>query len=659
MILWILAIFMIMAFIYLLMFRPERQVQSVFKHQTLEDLATAFSIYMRDRLYMQKRKIVSHEQFINENEEKQLLRKTLEKAIGGDYPSRLVIIDEIQAFLIGTSMNIETLDDLNCILFRSPDAMSATEKFETMMYYLKKEVQSSMTVEQTYDEDNDDLLKIFKKFVEFTGVFKEKRPLKTDSTLSGYYLNDRDLSYHFRRFMDDKQIEITVADAVSITSILIYQRLFGFDIVDTLTYDNSIDEIEIGTTGATVGSGRHISSPLNSILIAMSNRLLRLQFLSFRSEAAYKNCIIALAANGEKTFTEDDGLKYTTLHNLRRITARRPPAADKISVNIRRLSFAPVTNRQLLEMNPVVPGNVQLVQDTLQVMAWTMTTFCWTGEQGSGKTSHVNAFCNLLDADTAIRALGNIDESQFGNRYPERDAQHLFETPRQSLHQIAGMARRTRGTFLILMEVIDAESGQEAINNFKSGYIGGMMTGHGATTEAMIEFMAQLLAMGQATSTVETTKIVANVLRLNVKTAKYGTTFHYEAITEIIPRDWNVNWEKIHVDNEHLAAYADRDESIERIRAYNEQLYFQNSLNPQLYATQTLIRFNKESLTYEAVHRPSLKLCVDWFFAIAPSRRKFLFDYLEYYFKVDLAEELIEGKHVFVSSKEELLKFGA
>ena len=659
MILWIIAIFMIFAFIYLVMFRPEKQVQSVFKYQTIEDLCSSVSVHMRDRLYMQKRKIVSHEQFINEIEEKQLLRKTLEKAIGGSYQARSVILDEIQAFLIGTSMNIETLDDLSCVLFRSPDAMLANEKFETMLYFLKKEIQDSLTLEQTYDEDNDDVRKAFKKFVEFTGVFKEKRPFKTDPTLSGYYINDKDLSTHFRRFLVEKNIEITVADAVAITAILIYQRLFGFGVVDTIVYDNSIDEIQLGTSGATVGSGRHISAPTNSAMIAMSNRTLRLQCISFHSEAAYQNAIISLASNGEKTFTADDGYKYTTLHDMRRITARRPPAADKFAVNIRRLSASVVTNRQLLEMNPTIPGNTQLVQDTLQIMAWTMTTFCWTGEQGSGKTSHVNAFCNLLDADVGIRALGNIDESQFGNRYPERDAQHLFETPRQSLHSIAGMGRRTRGTFLILMEVIDAESGQEAINNFKSGYIGGMMTGHGATTEAMIEFMAQLLAMGQSTSTVETTKIVANVLKLNVKTAKYGSTFHYEAITEIIPRDWNVNWELVHPDNGQEAMYADAEQNLNRIRAINDQLYFQNSLNPLLYATQAIVRFNKETLTYEAVHRPSPGLCVQWFFAIDPSRRKFLFDYLENYFDVDLAQELIDNKHVFVDSKEELLKFGA
>ena len=658
MILWAIAIFMMMVFIYLLMFRPEKQVQSVFRYQTLDDLCASVSVHMRDRLYMQKRKVVSHDQFINEIEEKQLLRRTLEKAIGGCYRSRSVILDEIQAFLIGSSMSIETLDDLSCVLFRSPDAMLANEKFETMLYFMRKEIYESLTIEQLYDEDNDDLRCAFKKFVQFCEVFQQKRPLKTDPGLSGYYVNDKDLSLHFRRYMEERNIEITVADAVAITSILIYQDLYGFGIVDTIAYDNSIDEIQLGTTGATVGSGRHVSAPTNSTLVAISNKTIRLQCISFRNEAAFQNAIIALASNGEKTFTADDGYKYTTLHDLRRVTARRPPASDKFAVNIRRLSADVVTNRQLLEMNPVVPNNIQIVQDTLQVMAWTMTTFCWTGEQGSGKTSHVNAFCNLLDADVGIRALGNIDETQFGNRYPERDAQHLFETPRQSLHAIAGLGRRTRGTYLVLMEVIDAASGQEAINNFKSGYIGGMMTGHGNTTESMVEFMAQLLAMGQATSTVETTKIVASVLKMNVKTAKYGSTFHYEAMTEIIPREWKVNWELVHPDIEDVS-YSDVDVNYNRIQAYNDQLYYQNALNPKLFEASTVIRFNKETLTYEAVNRPSLGLCVQWFFAIDPTRRRFLFDYLQTYFKVDLAQELIDGKFVFVDSKEDLLKFGS
>jgi type IV secretory pathway ATPase VirB11/archaellum biosynthesis ATPase len=483
-----------------------------------------------------------------------------------------------------------------------------------------------------------------------------KRALKTAPHLHASYLNDHDLQQFFDFFMREKNIEITVTDAVAITSLMIYQKLFGFGPVDTLIYDNSIDELWFGTCGAEFGSARHVVSPLNSVMVSISNNLIRLQFLHFQTQSALENCVVALSSNGEGTFTSDDGYKFTTLRDLRRVTSRRPPLSDRYAVNVRKLDYQVWTNRGLLERNPIEIHGTEFAQHTLQLFMWSMMNVGFIGDQGAGKTSHINASVDLLEPDVAIRAFGNIDESQFGNRYPERDIQHFFQTPRQGLHEVAGVGRRTRGMYIILMEVIDGESGQEAINNLKSGYIGGMLSGHGGNAHQMVEFMAQLLAMGQSTSSIETTKIVASVLNSCIKVMKYGNIFCYENITEIIPRDWSIDWVDVHPDNtSYISAHGEsiRD-SIDFIRAENDKLYYKNALDPALFYTQDIVYFNKETMTYEPKNRPTLGMCAKIFFRLAKERRKFFFNYMQNYFNVNILQELVDSRILILSETQSI-----
>jgi Flp pilus assembly CpaF family ATPase len=655
--LWIVAFAMAAAFVYLLMFKPQRKVKALYKYQTLREIQQMVATHFRDRTYINKRSSVSSMQAENEIANKQLMVNTIDEATRGSYAARQALIDEIAAYLVGEQMNVHELDDLSCIVYRDPESMSSNEKFETMYYFIKKGIRESLSLMELYDEDAMPERRVFEKFVEITQIFNATRIKKTTADKQkheGYFINNEDLDSFFRMYMLDNNLSITVADAVQITATLIYQGLFGYGPVDSLVYDNSIDELELGMSGATRGSARHIISPLNSTTVHLSNRQLSLQCIHFANMEAYEKVISLLCSNGEATFTAADGFKYANLaKEPRRVTSRRPPAADLWAVNVRKLDAHVVTNRELLLRNPVPIFGTDFVEDTLQVAAWAKTAMCVTGGQGTGKTSHINGYVDLLEPDVPIRAVGNIDESDFRNRYPERNAQHFFSTPRQDLHAVAGMMRRTRGDFVILMEVLDAASGQEAINNLKSGYTGGMLTGHGGTSEAMITFMAQLLAMGQSTSSIETTKIVASTLRMNTKTAKYGRIFHYDFIEEIVLRDWNIDWSRLDHD---MMGVTDTDRLLENI-ANNNRLYYENITNPDLYFVNRIVQFDKRTLTYKPANRFTPNFCAELFLAMGAKRRKFFLNYMQTYFGVDLAQELIDTGVIMVSSKAELMEW--
>lgn len=636
--LWVLAAFCLLAFIYAFMFKPSRRLQTLHKYKTLEEMTIATGEYFRERTFPQTRNLVSNEQAVAENYERNKLMETIEAASGGSYKDRQLIIEEIMTFLMSDAFNIERLEDLSCISFINAKQMTPTEKFEVMMYYIQKEIEEQMREEGTFNDDSMGQFEAFSEFINMFGILEKSRQLRTNPDHMAIYVTDKDIDNYFDVFMSERDEDITVSDAIAITAIFIYQRLFGFSKVDTLIYQ-SIDELQLGVGGTEIGEKRHIASPENSVLAVINNKKIRLQFLRFESITDLENTIVALSENGEQTFTPKDGFKFTTLKNLRRVTSRREPVADFMSTNIRKLATAGPTNVQLLQKNPVKIHNAEFVGEWLQLLAWAKMCIIWSGGQGSGKSSHMNAFTELFGPDVAVRALGNIDESRFKDRQPEFDIQHYFQTKDNDLHSVSGMMRRTNGQYMLLMEVIRAEDAQEAINNFASGYYGGSLTTHAATAEDAIKFLGQLLAMGQNTSTNDTQAMCASVMSTFISVRKNGDLFGFGGITEIIPRDWKPKFSDVDPADPNVAL------------AENARIYQQNRLNPEIFSTRRLVGFDREINRYYPDESPSTAYLSKIYEKLDPKHRDFFYGFMRKYYDIDAYQMLVDAG-VIVIAKE-------
>lgn len=593
-------------------------------------MTSATAEYFRERTYPQTRNLVSNEQALAENSEKNMLMDTIELASAGSYPHRQLVIEEIMTFLMSDAFGIEKLEDLSCISFINVKQMTPTEKFEVMLYYIQNDILEEMREEGVLTDDSMGQFEAFYKFVDMFGILDKKRQLRTNPGHVGVYITEKDIDNYFDLFMSERDEEITVTDAIGITSLFIYQKLFGFSKIDTLIYQ-SIDELQIGVGGTEVGEKRHVASPLNSVMAIMNNKKIRLQFLRFESITDLENTVIALSENGESTFTPKDGFKYTTLKNLRRVTSRREPVADFMSTNVRKLATAGPSNVDLLNRNPVPIYGTEFMGEWLQLLAWAKMCAIWSGGQGTGKSSHMNAFTELFGPDIAVRALGNIDESRFKDREPEFDIQHFFQTKDKSIHEVAGLMRRTNGGYMLLMEVITAQDAQEAINNFTSGYLGGSLTTHAATAEGAIQFLGQLLAMGQNTSTNDTQAMCADVMSTFIGVQKNGDIFGFSGLTEIVPRDWKPQ-------------FHDVDESEPTVAiAENNKIFQQNTLNPEIFSTRRLVGFNREINRYYPDEVPSVKYIEKLYRGLDAKHRDFLFGFMKKYYQIDAERMLIDA----------------
>lgn len=653
--LWVLAVICIIAFVYAFMFKPSKKLETLHKYKTLDEMIVATAEYFRERTYPQTRNLVSNEQAVAENAERNMLMDTIELASAGSYPHRQLILEEIMTFLMSDAFGIRKLEDLSCISFINVKQMTPTEKFEVMLYFIQKDLEEEMRKEGTMTDDSMGQFEAYYAFVDKFGILEKQRQLRTNPDHIGIYVTEKDIDNYFDLFMsereelleeqfeemgmDEEEIPgvITVTDAIAITSLFIYQNLFGFSKIDSLIYQ-SVDEIQIGVGGTEIGEKRHIASPLNSVLTVMNNKKIRLQFLRFESVTDLQNTIISVTENGDETFTPKDGFKYTTLKNLRRVTSRREPVADFMSTNIRKLATAGPNNVDLLKKNPVEVYDAEFVGEWLQLLAWAKMCVIWSGGQGTGKSSHMNAFTELFGPDVAIRALGNIDESRFKDRFPEFDMQHYFKTKDRGIHDVAGLMRRTNGGYMLLMEVITAEDAQEAINNFTSGYLGGALTTHAATAEEAIKFLGSLLAMGQSTSTDSTQAMCASVMSTFIGVQKNGDIFGFSGITEIIPRDWKPQFYEIDPSRPDVAM------------AQNSKLYQENKLNPEIFSTRRLVGFNREINRYYPDESPSVAYLTKLYKGLDSQYRDFMFGFMYKYYKID-AEQMLKDAGVIVEMK--------
>lgn len=658
MFLWIITIGMISILSFFFMFRKKKDVASEYKFITFDEFLISTSMFIAERLYISEASVVSHEQFQNQIEEKFLFKELLENARQGDYKSRVAVIEEIASFLATDQFHIEELSDIQCVMFDDPDRMTSHEKFETMIYLLRQEYMNSPDRDPNPDNMSDRMM--VKKFLDISATLEMKRPLKTSPHHKGYYIDSDDMATVFNVFMSTRDYTLTLRESIDIMAHLIYQRIIGYDVLDTLIYDESIDQMTIGASGASNTSKSRISAPENSILVTVDNKLVRFQFLSFNSVDRMKKSIVALASKGEETFTPRDGYKFTTLLILRRITVYREPLAHGIGVSIRRLAVAPVTNKSLLEKNPRPIANTQMVQDHLQMLMWGLAAIAMSGMQGSGKTTHINAIFDLLEPDVAIRAFGNIDETHFGDRYPERDCIHFFETSHRTLHEVAAVGRRSNGMYFALMEVINTTHGMEAINNLKSGYVGGLLSTHGQDAQSVIEFLAGLLPTSSSKS--DNVMTVTSAVNFVVKTFKYGDIFGFDGIDEIVPRDWNIPWETFHPDNaedSELMRAIDfskfsnmpTPEEVAIKSAANNSYYQENVVDPKLFEVRRIINFNKESLEYEVVNRFTPQMTFFLFMRLNVERRKFFAQCMMNYHGVNIIDEFIEYGYIHETTR--------
>ena len=214
--------------------------------------------------------------------------------------------------------------------------------------------------------------------------------------------------------------------------------------------------------------------------------------------------------------------------------------------------------------------------------------------------------------------------------------------------------------FFALMEVINTMHGVEAINNLKSGYVGGVLSTHGQDAKSVIEFLAGLLPT--SSSKTDNIMTVTSAVNFVIKTFKYGDIFGFDGIDEIVPREWKIPWETFHPENaedhellkainfDKFSEMPSPEETAIKVAA-NAAYYQQNVVDPKLFDVRRIINFNKETLEYEVVNRFTPQMTFFLFMRLSTERRKFFYDCMLQYHKVSIIDEFVNYGYIHESNR--------
>lgn len=250
--------------------------------------------------------------------------------------------------------------------------------------------------------------------------------------------------------------ELSYDDMLQVLSILIYQKRYGFGVVDTLR-NLDIDGFNFGTSGSVrykIDNNYDIPYRTeNSVWVQMDAKWIHFAFLDFEKEGEMKRIINQLVAWGTTApMTEKKPYKVNDGYDGARITAVRPPAGECWACFVRKFSSGLYVKEKLLNK----PGihNWELVSDLLYYLMRAERTMPFTGQQNTGKTSMMKA--TMADiAMVNIRILEMSFELAIRELYPWKNVITVKPTDYVTSSQIQDLLKKTDGYLSMVGEVAE------------------------------------------------------------------------------------------------------------------------------------------------------------------------------------------------------------
>jgi pilus assembly protein CpaF len=389
------------------------------------------------------------------------------------------------------------------------------------------------------------------------------------------------------------QRPLTYYEQLDILATIVFTRYKGFGCIDTLREQN-IDGINMGVSGAILSNFIDVDIEMpqapRSIWIYYEGKYIHLDFLTTYTEEEMRRIIVLLCMyNNPGALTEKRGYLVNTMYDKTRILAARPGAGEYWAVFLRKFNLRNVT----LESLYIKGEDMEKAFLPVNLIKWLMVgrvTCAFTGRQAAGKTTAMIAAIAPIDARLTIRVLELAPEMYLRERYPDRNIYSVSETQYVSAAELQDALKKSDGAVSIVGEVA---TDAVAARMIQMGQVASMFTifsHHANRAKDLINAITNsvVATSGGGATALTVQPQVVDVIKIDVHMDFTVTGFRYfERITEIIPVD------------KTIPPYNEKegDHSINKImRAFFEI----NAVN-ELFTTQDIIRFDKETNTYVTV----------------------------------------------------------
>lgn len=508
---------------------------------------------------------------------KKRLKAAMENCIYGIDADKIIVKDLIRD-VIQTRLPNETaiaeLIDFNGVY------LDPMVKWEVLMYFLKKKYKK-------------DALKYIIKTYSWDRVRYEIE----DHTVPHHLVTVEDLDAVYQAEITRP---LTYYEQLDVLSTILFTKYKGFGCIDTLREQN-VDGINIGTSGSIISSFLDVDAGLpkaaRSVWIYYDGKYIHMDFLTAYTEEEMRRIILLICMyNNPGPLTEKRGYMVNTMYDKTRVLAIRPGAGEYWAVFLRKFNIKNVT----LEGLYVKPGDPEKAFLPTTLIKWFMigrVTCAFTGRQGTGKTTAMIASIAYIDARLTIRILEMAPEMYLRERYPDRNVYSVSETQYVTAAELQDALKKSDAAVSIVGEVATDAIAARMIQMGQVASLFTIFSHHANRAKDLINAITNSIVAsngGGATAATVQPQVI-DVIKIDVHMDFDVTGFRYfERITEIIPID------------RAIPKYNAKDPTNSINSIMRE--FFEISAVGELFTTQDIIRFDRESRTYKPVRWCSERL---------------------------------------------------
>jgi pilus assembly protein CpaF len=429
--------------------------------------------------------------------------------------------------------------------------------------------------------------------------------------LKQYYVSVEDLENCYQ----DMNIELTYEEQLDILARLVFQRYKGFGVLDTLLEMN-INGCNVGTSGAVLDLDAVAKDPeksVHAVWLYDRGRYVHLAFMNFQSEGELRRIIQLIVRYGSPgPLTAKRGYIVNNMHDKSRVMAMRPPVSEHWACFVRKFTLSDESLEYVIQK----PGmtNTEIPMELIKYAMRGEVTTCFSGRQGSGKTTLMRAVVKYIDPRYNIRVLEMAPELYLREIYKTRNILSAQETPTVSATQVQDAFKKSDGAVSMVGEVATDAVALNMIQFAMTGSIFTAFTHHANTAKDLVLTLRNsICAAGNFSNMSVAEKQVIDAVRLDFH-LDYGADGdrYVERLTEIIPLEEGTEYPEVYSPDfdaidpsdpnaASIAAieYYKNQESLARIQAENAY----RVTDRVMFETQDIMRYDKATKTYNPVKR--------------------------------------------------------
>lgn len=501
---------------------------------------------------------------------KKRLKAAMKNCIYGIEADKIIVKDLIRDVIksrLPDESTIAELIDFNGVY------VDPMVKWEILMYFLKKKYKK------------DALTYIIRTY----GWDRVRYDIE-DHTTPHHLVTVEDLETVYRAEINRT---LTYYEQLDILATILFTKYKGFGCIDTLREQN-VDGINMGTSGSIISSFLDVDSDLpkapKSIWIYYDGKYIHLDFLTTYTEEEMRRIILLICMyNNPGSLTEKRGYMVNTMYDKTRVLAIRPGAGEYWAVFLRKFNIKNVT----LEKLYIKPGDPEKAFLPVELIKWFMVgrvTCAFTGRQGTGKTTAMIAAIAYIDARLTVRILEMAPEMYLRERYPDRNIYSVSETQHVTAAELQDALKKSDAAVSIVGEVATDAIAARMIQMGQVASLFTIFSHHANRSKDLINAITNSIVAtngGGATAATVQPQVI-DVIKIDVHMDFDVTGYRYfERITEIIPVD--------HAIPKYNPA--DPEHSIHGIM----REFFEITAVGELFTTQDIVRFDRETCTYVPV----------------------------------------------------------